>query len=382
MSAEVRAAAKGFPVVVVTGPRRSGKTTLLRMVAPKASYHLLEDPDLLARVRADPRAFLESVALPAILDEVQNAPELLAYVRSQVDAAPKKRGRWFLSGSQEAPPMQGVTESLAGRAAIFHLLPLSLGESPRVSLWRGGFPEVLAQPKLADTWFRSYIQTYLERDVRAVTQIRDLSTFRRFLSLVASRAGSVLNKTDLAAPLGVSVPTIAQWLSVLEITGQILLVPPFYENFGKRLGKSPKLYFADTGLLCHLLGLRSEAELERSPFLGPVFESFVASEIAKRQLGAGRAKELYHFRDAQGLEVDFIVPRGGGRLLLLQAKASRTAKPEMAEPLLRLSKNTGQHEVERVVVHRPVRAQRSLAVLAPGVSASTLEHVVRDLVLG
>ncbi len=253
--------------------------------------------------------------------------------------------------------MQGVTESLAGRAAIFHLLPLSLGESPRVSLWRGGFPEVLAQPKLADIWFRSYIQTCLERDVRAVTQIRDLSTFRRLLSLVASRAGSVLNKTDLAAPLCVSVPTIAQWLSVLEITGQILLVPPFYENFGKRLGKSPKLYFADTGLLCHLLGLRSEAELERSPFLGPVFESFVASEIAKRQ-------------------------RGGGRLLLLEAKASRTAKPEMAEPLLRLSKNTGQHEVERVVVHRPVRAQRSLAVLAPGVSASTLEHVVRDLVLG
>lgn len=376
LESELRAAARGFPVLVLTGPRRSGKTTLLRSLAKKASYHLLEDPDVLARVRSDPREFLAGVRTPAILDEVQNAPELLNYVRTHVDAAPRKSGQWYLSGSQETPLMQGVTESLAGRAAVFHLLPLSLGETERVTPWLGGFPEVLARPTLAETWYRSYVQTYLERDVRAVTQIRDLSTFRRFLALTASRAGSLINKTDLAAPLSVSIPTIAQWLSILEITGQILLVPPYFENFGKRLTKSPKLYFTDSGLLCHLLGLRSPAELARSPFAGAVFEGFVAAEITKRQLGAGRAKELYFFRDAQGLEVDFVVPRGGSNLLLVEAKASVTARPEMADAMLRLTKSIKRRNVEALVVHQPTRALESLTVLREGAKAVSVSRLL------
>src|SRR5207249_7271897 len=196
-----------------------------------------------------------------------------------------------------APLMQGVTESLAGRAAVFSLLPLGSLETPKVTLLRGGFPEVLARPAAARTWFRSYIQTYLERDVRAVSAIRSLATFRRFLALLASRCGQLLNKTDLAAPLGVSVPTISAWLSILETTGQILLIPPFYENFGKRLVKSPKLYFTDSGLACHLLGINSNDELQRSPFLGPLFEGFVASEIFKQQVNDGRRRSLYYFRD-------------------------------------------------------------------------------------
>ena len=225
------------------------------------------------------------------------------------------------------------------------------------------------------------MQTYLERDVRAVTQIRDLSTFRRFLSLVASRAGTVLNKTDLAAPLGVSVPTLTQWLSILEITGQILLVRPFFENFGKRLTKSPKLYFTDSGLLCHLLGLRSSAELERSTFLGPVFEGFVAAEIVKRQLGAGRARELYFFRDHQGLEVDFVVPRGGGRLVFIEAKASRTVRPEMADPLLRLANNAKRYEIESFVVHRPPHDTRHLTAVREGARAVSIERLITEHVL-
>ena len=286
-------ATRSFAAVILTGPRRSGKTTLLRRVFPKASYHLLEDPDTVARLRADPRSFLEEVRLPVILDEIQNVPEILNYVRARIDEAPRKTGRWLLTGSQEAPLMKGVTESMAGRAAILQLLPFSSADHPNVSVVRGGFPEVIARPSAASLWFQSYIQTYLERDVRAISDIRDLATFRRFLSLVASRCGQMLNKTDLAAPLGVSVPTISQWLSILETTAQILLVPPFYENFGKRLVKSPKLHFVDSGLACHLLNINSERELSRSPFLGPLFEGFVASEIVKHQLNEGRRKEIY-----------------------------------------------------------------------------------------
>ncbi len=186
----------------------------------------------MARLRADPQGFLDAVHTPVILDEVQHVPEVFAFVRSRIDRQPRRFGQWLLTGSQEAPLMQGVSESMAGRAAVLQLYPMSARETPKVTLLRGGYPEVLARPADARLWFASYLQTYLERDVRAVTAVRDLATFRRFLALVASRHGQVLNKTDLAAPIGVSVPTITQWLGVLETTAQILIVPPFYENLG------------------------------------------------------------------------------------------------------------------------------------------------------
>jgi hypothetical protein len=233
-------AARSFPAVVLTGPRRTGKTTLLRRLYPHARYVLLEDPDIQSRARSDPRALIEELRAPVLFDEIQNAPDLLAYIRTRVDRKPRATGQWLFTGSQEAPLMQGVSESMAGRAAILQLLPFSLGETDRVSLLHGGYPEVLARPASRGLWFSSYIQTYLERDVRAIVNVRDLPTFRRFLALLASRHGQILNKTDLAAPLGLSVPTIGDWLHVLEITGQIMLVPPYFENFGKRLVKSPK----------------------------------------------------------------------------------------------------------------------------------------------
>jgi len=375
LAAEFKAAAKAFPALILTGPRRAGKTTLLRKVFPKADYYLLEDPDLIARFRADPRSFIEEIKPPALLDEIQNVPEVLNYLRTLIDAHPERKGQWFLTGSQEAPLMQGVTESMTGRAAVFQLLPMSCEETDKVSLLNGGFPEVLDHPRTRRTWFRSYIQTYLERDVRAVTSIRDLATFRRFLALLASRCGQLLNKTDIAAPLGVSVPTITSWLSVLEITSQIALVPPFYENFGKRLVKSPKLYFLDSGLACHLLGIESEQDLNKSPFLGPIFEGFVAAEILKRQVNTGHSKSLYYFRDHQGLEVDFLLDLSGRRLALIEAKATRTPVPRAAESLLRLTRAIKDYDVRRFVVHRPSGGSRRLTALRPGVKALPVDRL-------
>lgn len=376
LGAALRRAARHFPAMIVTGPRRAGKTTLLRRLFPAATYRLLEDPDVVARIRSDPRSFMEELRPPAILDEVQNTPEIFAYVRTRIDEAPRRAGQWLLTGSQDASLMHGVTESLAGRAAVFQLLPLSTQETDRVSLLRGGFPEVLARPSSATVWFRSYVQTYLERDVRAVSAIRDLATFRRFLALLASRCGQILNRTDLAAPLGISVPTISEWLGIMEVTGQIILVPPFFENFGKRLVKSPRLYFVDSGLACHLLGLESERELGKSPFLGPLFEGLVASEILKQQVGAGRARQLYYFRDQQGLEVDFVVPAGHRRLVLVEAKASRTVVPETGGALDRLAAAVEHYQASRFVVYRPQAGAARLSALRPGVEAGSLERLL------
>ena len=376
-------AVRNFPAVVLTGPRRAGKTYLLRRLFPAASYFLLEDPDLVARLRADPQGFLDAVNTPAILDEVQNVPEVFALVRSRIDRQPRRIGQWLLTGSQEAPLMQGVTESMAGRAAVLQLLPLSTRETPKVSLLRGGYPEALARPGGARLWFSSYLQTYLERDVRAVTAVKDLATFRRFLALLASRHGQVLNKTDLAAPLGVSVPTIAQWLSVLETTAQILIVPPFFENLGKRLIKSPKVYLADSGLACHLLGIDTASELAKSPFIGTLFEGFIASEIVKAQANAGGRRELYYFRDQQGLEVDFLMPRRGGSMVLVECKAGRSVTPAMAAALRQLGaamkRKRGRASVEMLLIHQSPDAGTPTQAVAPGVRALTWQRFVAEL---
>ena len=380
LAREVSRAARAFPAVILTGPRRAGKTALLRHLFPSASYVLIEDPDVVLRLRTDPRSFLDALRTPAILDEIQNVPEILNYVRARIDRAPAGRGQWLLTGSQEAPLMQGVTESMAGRAAILQLLPFSTAEHPKVDALRGGFPEVIARPSSAALWFRSYLQTYLERDVRTIAAIRDLATFRRFLALLASRCGQLLNRTDLAGPLGVSVPTISAWVSILETTEQILVVPPFYENFGKRLVKSPKIYFSDSGLAAHLLGIETEADLARSPFLGPLFEGFVASEIVKQQLNAGRRKEIYYFRDQQGLEVDFVVPTASRTIALVEARASRTLTPSMADTLIRLKTAIARYDVRAFVVGRGSdAADAALSAIRPGVKAVSVAGLLAAL---
>jgi len=212
--------------------------------------------------------------------------------------------------------------------------------------------------------------------------VRDLATFRRFLALLASRHGQTLNKTDLAAPLGVAVPTISEWLHILEVTGQILLVPPYFENLGKRIVKSPKVYLGDSGLACYLLGVESAAELERSPFLGHLFEGFVAAEILKSQADRGMRRELYYFRDQQGLEVDFLVPRANASLWLVEAKATKTVRPWMASPLSNLARVLEKRAARLLVVHRRSRLPARTTALASGVEALDVEQLVAELLSG
>lgn len=366
---EIIKAVDNFPALILTGPRRSGKTTLLKNLFPDVAYFLIEDPDIIGRIKTDPRTFLEELKPPVILDEIQNVPELLNYIRTEIDKSPSRNGQWLITGSQENSLMIGVTESMAGRAAIFQLLPFSHVETDRVSIFRGGFPEVINKPSVAPIWFRSYIQTYLERDVRSLSAVQDIILFRRFLSLIASRCGQMLNKTDIASSLGISVPCVGNWINILKITGQIILVPPFYENFGKRLVKTPKFYFVDSGLICYLLGIETERMLHNSPFFGHVFEGFIASEILKRQINGGKREEIYYFRDMQGLEVDFIIPVGNKKLSVIEVKASKTVNPGMAEPIKYLSRSISNYALVKHIVHLPSASGLETRALSEGVRA-------------
>lgn len=384
---QVRLAASAFPAIVLTGPRRSGKTWLLKKLFPTAKYFLFEDPDVIDRFSRDPQGFLDAIKAPAIFDEIQHVPQVFNYLRSRIDKYPRRTAQWFLTGSQESALMQNVTESMAGRAAILQLLPLSHNESPRASILLGGYPEVLARPKTATLWFASYIQSYLEKDVRAISAVQDVAKFRRFMALVAARHGQIVNKSNLAAALGMSVPGIGLWLDILEATGIILLVQPYFHNLGKRLIKSPKLYIADSGLACHLLGIDTAAELQKSPFLGALFEGFIAAEIVKAQLNAGLRRELYFFRDQQGLEVDFIVPKKGGNFQLVEIKASKTPLPDMAKPMQRLMTTwaadpTFKHsKLDAVLVHQPKADPLHSTALVPGIRAISWQHYIANEIL-
>lgn len=327
---EVRITASEYPVVTLLGPRQSGKTTLVKACFPDHGYCNLEHPEKRRLAQSDPNSFLKSYPTPVILDEIQRVPELLSYIQVRVDEVGGK-GQYILTGSHQLSLHEAVSQSLAGRTGILTLWPLSLEELQAMGLsaerddwiYRGFFPRIYDEGIQPTRHYRSYLQTYVERDVRQVLQIRDLGLFEQFLYVLAGRVGQVLNMQSMANDLGVAGKTLKQWISVLEASFVVFQVRPYFENFGKRLVKSPKIYFTDSGFLSFLLGVESPAQVARDPLLGALFENLVVTEAMKALLNRGRLPHLYYFRDNAGNEVDLIY--GQGRTITpIEIKAGRT----------------------------------------------------------
>ncbi|MEN8809118.1 MAG: ATP-binding protein [Desulfobacterales bacterium] len=374
----LKKAAAEFPAVVLTGPRQSGKTTLFQHLFGKSyQYVSLEPPDVRASASEDPRSFLELYPSPVIFDEVQYAPDLLPYIKEKIDAERDKSGQYLLTGSQNLLLMERVTESLAGRAAMLRLLPLSQREAegqPAASLpweskqssfkasklsyrklWkgflRGSYPELKAHPgRDVNLWHASYVQTYLERDVRTLRQVGDLTQFQNFLRALAARSAQLLNITDLARDLGVAVNTAKAWLSVLEATYQVTVLRPYFANVGKRLVKTPKVYFTDVGTLCYFAGLKDPAHAASGPMGGAIMETAVLSEIIKTLTHRGIDPQLYFWRTVAGTEVDIVV-EAGTKLVPIEVKLSATPRPAMASAVKTFQKDFGDKVLEGYVVH-------------------------------
>jgi predicted AAA+ superfamily ATPase len=323
--------ARKFPVVTITGPRQSGKTTLCRAVFPDKGYVSLETPDMQDFAREDPRGFLAEHRQGAVLDEIHRVPELLSYVQTMVDERPV-RGRFILTGSANFALLQSLGQSLAGRTALLELLPLGLEEVKRFPsgpkdlyglLLQGSYPAIYDRRLDAKEWYPSYVSTYLERDVRSVLNVGDLIAFRTFMRLCAGRAGQLVNLSSMGADAGVTHGTARSWLSVLEAGYVTWRLPPFHANVSKRLVKTPKLHFLDSGLVCHLLGIQTAQQLRDHPLRGAVFETWVASEILKSRVHRGLQPHLSFFRDRKGLEVDVLVELAR-TLLAVETKSGAT----------------------------------------------------------
>lgn len=368
-------AAGQFPAVTLTGPRQSGKSTLCRELFPGKPYANLEAPDIRSFAVDDPRAFLAQFPDGAILDEVQRTPELSSYLQGLIDDAPAP-GRWILTGSQNLALVESVSQSLAGRSAVLHLLPLARSEVVRFeqhpgsldeALVSGGYPRIFDRGLDPADWLRSYVATYLERDVRTISNIGDLVSFQRFVELCAGRTGQLLNLSSLASDCGVSQPTTKAWLSVLETSFIAFRLPAFHSNRRKRLVKMPKLHFHDTGLACWLLGIRSAEQLRSHPLRGAIFETWVVSEVLKHRTNRGLTGGLSFYRDKDGVEADLVV-EDGGRLIVGEARAAATANSSLLDGAVRvrgLLESTGR-EVASIVVYGGTESQeRSAATLTP-----------------
>ena len=368
-------AARSFPAITLTGPRQSGKSTLCRDLFPNHRYVSLEAVDVRAFAREDPRAFLAGFAHGAIIDEVQRAPDLLSYLQGVIDDSPTP-GRWVLTGSQNLALLDSVSQSLAGRTAVHHLLPLSRGEALRFAghpktleetLLTGGYPRILDRELDPAQWLGAYVTTYIERDVRSVANVGDLTTFQRFVELCAGRTAQLLNYSSLANDCGISQPTAKNWLSILETSYIVFRLPPFHPSVRKRLVKMPKLHFYDTGLACWLVGIRTPDQLRSHPLRGAIFESWVVSETYKHMMNRGDGpRGLSFYRTRDGTEVDLVLERQDG-LTLLEAKAAATPSASLFDGPNRVRRQLeGRFPCCAAVVYGGEDAQaRSAGTLVP-----------------
>jgi predicted AAA+ superfamily ATPase len=350
--------AQQYPAITLTGPRQSGKSTLVKAAFPDLPYVLLEDPDVRMLAQTDPRGFLANYPDGGIFDEVQRVPDLFAYLQGIIDQQ-TARHPFILTGSQNFLLLEKINQSLAGRTAILRLLPLSYPERqasgllpPTIDelLFQGSYPRLVTQSLDPTTFYSGYIQTYLERDVRTLKNISDLNTFIRFLRLCAGRIGSPLNLSSLANDCGVAVNTAKSWISILEASYVIYLLPPYYENFSKRLIKAPKLFFNDTGLVCSLLGLRRADLVETFYMRGNLFENFVVSEVLKHHYNLGQLASCYYWQDKTGREVDLIIETDTG-LLPIEVKAGMTMNIDYFAQLTHWNKISGNSPANSYVVY-------------------------------
>jgi len=368
LASELQQIAKDYPVVTLMGPRQSGKTTLVRELFKEKPYANLENPDTRALAYEDPRGFLEQFPKGAVLDEIQHMPKLLSYIQTIVDEMEEK-GIFILTGSHQLELHQAVTQSLAGRTALLTLLPMSLSEllaanidfSMDEILLKGGYPRIFKEHLDPTKAYRNYFQTYVERDLRQLINVKDLMQFERFIRICAGRVGQILNMEEIGGEVGISSHTVKEWISILEASFVIFRLQPYYENFGKRLIKSPKLFFTDVGLATYLLGIENELQVSRDPLRGHLVENLIVLELMKGRLNCGLDPHLYYYRDVQKNEVDLIFKRGHD-LIPIEIKSSKTFHSEFLKNILFFQKLVGERAPQGYLIYAGEQQQRIGAV--------------------
>lgn len=357
LSNKIKETAKVSPLVGIVGPRQSGKTTLSKEVFSKYTYVNLEQPDIRLYAQNDPKAFLSQYNNHVILDEIQRVPELFSYLQVKVDND-KKMGQYILTGSQHFLMMQSITQSLAGRIAIFNLYPLSYEELQNAKkqkkdiftqIWYGGYPRLYEQKISPLIWLNNYIQTYIDRDVSLISQITNLKTFETFLRIIAGRTGQLLNLSSLSNELGISHNTVKAWINLLETSGIVYLLQPFYSNISKRLIKTPKIYFTDTGLVCRLLGIENPSQLNTHPLYGSIFETYIVIEYLKYYLNRGISPNIYFWRDKKGLEADLYKNVLGSKTEIFEIKSSQTIPEDAFGKLKEIQSTTNNNSQLNII---------------------------------